>query len=132
MTASNTQIVNAYENLGMAPNEIASSLEFDENAVKMVLASESALYRRNVSEKKETFSPEDAEEAALTMRSLMYSSEQDAVRYRCAKYILDERAGRHDVQGLAGTNININLINERLQQARAAIERAKSGKIIDV
>lgn len=133
MTCGNLQIVNAYEELGLSTEEIAAALDYPLASVKMVLASESSKYRiasqRNDAD---TFTDQDKEEAKLVMLSLMRSSDADAVRYRSARYVLDDKAGRLDVNKLAGTNISISIINERLAEARKAIELAKEKPIVNV
>ena len=61
------------------------------------------------------------------MSDLLETAENEAVKYRCAKYIIDETKGRNNINPLAGVQVNINVLNETVKRAREAIQLAKSG-----
>ena len=142
MTASNNTIVESYESLGMTPDEIATDQLWEVESVKLVLLQHSPLYRErlavNGSEKynenstRETFNKEEELLARDVIVRLAGSSEFDAIAFRAARFIIDERKGRNDIQTMKTLNLNVTLINQRMRQAKQALARAKEQKIIDI
>lgn len=113
----------------MSPAEIATALDYEESSVKLVLASASTVYRQRHAKgsAEETFSVNEYDLARRTMSELLETAENEAVKYRCAKYIIDETKGRNNINPLAGVQVNINVLNETVKRAREAIQLAKDG-----
>src|SRR2546430_16252446 len=126
---TNTQIVELYERGDMSIEDIAKEFSLEVEAVKMTLISGSTKYRRALKEEKELFTKSDLEAASQIMSSLLYA-ENEAVRYRASRFIINEKCGRNDVKELQNVNLNVNLINMQLSKAREAIERGKC-KVIE-
>lgn len=130
---SNSQIIALYENDGLSPEEIQSAMpEYSIEAIRITLANNSAKYRRAIKKNSDLFNDEDLEMASGVMRELMITCDVPAVRYRSAKYVIDEKKGRHDKMKAGDMgNININLINLQLTNAQKALKRARE-QIIDI
>lgn len=124
---TNAQIVSAYDNSDISVDELAQAFDLEIGAVKMALNSGSKKFRENLKTSEEYFDKTDVDFARETMVGLM-QCEIDAVRFKSAKYILDEKKGRNDVKELAHTNINVNLINIQMQRAIDAANKAKQIK----
>jgi hypothetical protein len=71
-------------------------------------------------------------DARDTYKALRFSDD-DKVREKVCRYIMDEAKGRHDnpLSGIKSITLNINTFNEQLRRARAAKDR-KQPKVIDV
>jgi hypothetical protein len=122
----NAQIVHAFETLGLGIGEICTLLGHESEAVKLVLATHSKVYRdmhkpssENVLPANELFTADDAKAAAGIISNLLYA-DSESVRLRAARYVVDEHKGRHDVDKFKGLNINVAFFNERLKKAREA------------
>jgi hypothetical protein len=76
------------------------------------------------------FSEDDERTAVLVMGQLL-NHENENIQFRSAKFIINERKGRHDRGNLKNLNINVNLINEQMKRVKEAKQRALS-KVIDV
>lgn len=124
---TNSQIVSAYENSNISVDQLAEVFDLEIGVVKMALNSGSRKFRQNLKESTEYFDKKDVDFARDAMVGLL-QCEIDAVRFRSAKYILDEKKGRNDVKELSHTNINVNLINVQMQRAIEAADRAKQIK----
>lgn len=98
----------------------------DKDAILLILASESSKFRSQAKKDCTLFSKDTKDSAAMVMEELL-SAEQESVRYRAAKFIINECAGRNDVnvQSFKGLNVNIMNINLRLQKAKEAKNKAK-------
>lgn len=132
MSSDNIQIVHAYENLGLSPEEIARELDLEVPAVKAVLRSHSGSYRLQLKDHRELFTAEDEELAAGVLRELMVESEEDSIRLKSAQYILDVKSGRLSSPAINNnTQVNITVINERMKNAREALRLARA-KVINV
>lgn len=143
MTAGNHQLVQMYEQLKLNPAEIAEALGLDTGAVILALSSSSVQFRADRSKeqhgesvnsttlsKTELFHIDDVREAASTITSLMKYSDEDNVRMRASKFIINESAGRHDVRAVNNLNINVNYINDQMKRAREAKQAARE-KVIE-
>lgn len=137
MTTADKEIQTRYEELGMAIAEIAMDLGYDEDAVRLSLTQNSASYRNTlrVGDEREVqiFNQLIEGRAARVMEQLL-DSDDDQVRYRAAKFVIDERKGRNDaaVKGLkAAQNLGLGVLqlNEALRKARASRLLAASGSI---
>lgn len=127
MTAANQQIVTAFEELQMTPEEIAAEQDLELAAVKAILMQCSSQYRRACA-KDEDLSFSDAEEkvARDTILSLAQFSDDENIRLRAAMYIRNDKKGRLDVvKQMAGLNINVISMNEQMKKAIAAVQRSK-------
>lgn len=145
MAPANCQIVTAYEECDMTPEEISREMGYDLSAVKYALMSgsskfcDSALTKANDAEGNPQLSLADSplfddnvlREAKGVMRELMNSSEIDMVRLRAATFVIDEAKGRNDLKALKETKLNITVVSETMIRARQAMARAK-GKALDV
>ncbi len=126
----NQQIKQLYETGEMEPLQIADVLSLDEHSVKMVLISSSPKFRKQAKKNKSLFTDSDMDMAKQKMVGLIYS-EHDNVSFRAAKFIINENSGRHDIKNVQNLNVNINLLNDQLVNAKKAIENGKN-KIIDI
>lgn len=62
------------------------------------------------------------EEYKSILRDLAFSAEDEAVRFRAAKFLMDEEKGRNDKEEKRDiVLVNVNLINERIAAARKAL-----------
>lgn len=127
MTAANLSIVQSFESLGMTPEEIAEAEDLDLSAVKGILMQNSAKYRKAC--KKDVdfcFSDDEAMAAKQAIVEIMRYTDDDNLKLRAAKYLLDDKKGRLDVvKQQTGLNVNILQFNEHMQQALAAVQRSK-------
>lgn len=143
MFSGNAQIVQMYEELDLSPGEIAETLEIDEQAVHLTLASNSVKFRKEKAIEKagndssyaqvnaDLFTKGDVDEAAAVIANLCKFSEDEHIQMRAANFIINEAKGRHDLKHIKNLNLNVTLINDQMKRAREAKERAKS-KVIDV
>ena len=127
MTNAIRQIVEQYDTLGMSPAEIAEVEKLNETAVKTVLYANSAKYREAIGEKVDTkaaldYTVADEELANNVIRRVAQYSDNDATALKAAQYIKNERRGRNDVKaGVRRLNINVNVLNQHFEQAKAAL-----------
>jgi hypothetical protein len=129
---TNQQIIELYEaSEGLSIDEIASELQLDSRAIKLILASGSSVYRAKLASQTEEFSKDDRDAAKEVLKHLMYNAENETVKLRAATRIYDESLNRNDVKGLKNLNVNVNLINMQIKQAEEAIKKAKT-KTIDI
>ncbi len=136
MTAANEQIVEAYETLGMSPEEISEDQSLDIVAIKAVLMQCSTLYRKECQVKEENNFTTEQERLAIDVISQIvagYTEADENTRLRAAMFLRNDRRGRLDVvKQSAGLNINVLMMHEQMKKAIAAMERAKTAKSIDV
>ena len=147
MLPSEASIVQMFEELEMSPNEIALDLDYEEAAVKLILASKSKKYREScfdprTKELKEVshstlqgdsflFTADDKELAKSAILELASNSDNDGVRLKASKTIIDEYLGRNNKATLRDLQININVLNETIIKAKRAKEAARN-KVIDI
>jgi hypothetical protein len=137
MNAANQQIVTAFEDLGMSPEEIAEDQDLDVVAVKAILAQSSRRFRKAAAaDETLNFSDTELKAANETILQLMQSSEDENIRFRAAKYIRDDKKGRLDaVSKMNGMNVNVLMFNDHMKKALEAVERSRqisSGVVVDV
>lgn len=127
MTGSNQQIISAYEDLGMSPDEIAQDQDLDVAAVKATLIQFSSRFRKDVkADDALDFTEDQVRRATDVILHLAQYSEDENLRFRAARYIRDDKKGRLDViKQMTGLNINVLTINEQMQKAISAVNRAK-------
>lgn len=127
MTAINEQIVSAFEELEMTPEQIAQDQDLDVTAVKSVLLQFSAKYRgvcRANPESPLNFTEDEAVRARKVIVELMDYAEDENLRFRAACRVQDDRKGRLDGPKLMqGLNINVLQINERFKKAMEAVRQ---------
>lgn len=129
MNAANEQIVAMFESGDLTVEELATAFpELDIEAIKMVLAAGSSKFRAAMKKDKSLFSDEILDTAVGVMGQLLYA-EEPTVRMRASKFIINEKMGRHDTKNIKNLNVNVNLINLQLAQARKAIEESKKKTI---
>ncbi len=139
MTSADRQIVAAYES-GMQPNQIAETLSYELEAIKLSLQQHSKDYQiaNNLSpalptDDKDTplFSKSDLDIAKETIKSCMFS-EVDAVRLKAAVFTVNEAKGRNDLNNIKNVKLDITIINERIANVKAAKARALNLPIINI
>lgn len=132
MTAANSQIIAAYEDLGMSPDEIAQDQDLDVSAVKSVLIQFSTKFRKDIKvDESLDFTEDQVKRATDVILHLAQYSEDESLRFRAARYIRDDKKGRLDViRSMTGLNINVLTINEQMQKAIAAVNKSKG--IVDI
>lgn len=105
--------------------------DLEVDAIKLSLVQNSILYRQRLKDKGEVFSESAHDRAQQVIEQMMESADCDAVRFRCAKLVLDEKKGLRDVKNLKTINVNIQVINQQMKAAEEAERKAKM-KVIDV
>jgi hypothetical protein len=132
VTAANQQIISAYEQLGMSPDEIAQDQDLDVAAVKSVLIQFSTVFRKDLKiDESLDFTEEQVKRATDVILHLAQYSDDENLRFRAARYIRDDKKGRLDVvQQMTGLNINVITINEQMRKALEAVNKSK--EIVDV
>jgi hypothetical protein len=127
MTAANQQIITAFEELDMTPEEIAAEQDLELTSVKAILMQFSGLYREQCKVKDDlNFTDEEEVAARQVITNIARYSEDERLRLRAAIYIRDDKKGRLDVvKQMNGLNINVIHFNDQMKRAIAAKERAK-------
>ncbi len=152
MTSDDTQIIEAYETLNLEPSEIASQLGWSEDAVRLVLATKSRRYYETMNNIQKTPGPapqsdsqiapqgdsktfhEQVYEQAVEVAGSLLHADDENIRARMAKFIINENKGRHDKKQLNIGQLNISIINERMQAVREAkaLSKPKAASPIEV
>jgi hypothetical protein len=133
----NKQIVALYENDNLTIEQIAEATEMDKEAVELALMHGSVIFRKQAKKDPKLFSEDTFETAKMVMESLCLGAENEGVKLKAAKFIIDENLGRNNAAAnIKQTNIfgNITMFEDRLARAKEAKERAKAqpAEIIDV
>jgi len=128
MNAIETQILTAYETLGMSVEDICDQLSVDEGMVGEILWRMSAEYR-----KKNKIGEEDL---AGHYKNLALNSPVDSVRERALRWLIDESKGRNDIgietlklkkQELKLSEVDVSLriaqFNESIKKTKAVVEQ---------
>lgn len=139
MTSANIQIVAAYEQAGLSPQDISEQFGWEVEAVKAVLMSCSPkFYKLVVAQQKATedpspkiaseeaplFNAQEVDEAKRAIANLVTSTEDDHIKLMASKFVINEAKGRHDVKTLKHATFNISLINERMLKAKQVQQEA--------
>lgn len=127
MTASNHQIIEAYETLNMAPEAIAEEFDFDLGMVKAALSQFSSKYRL-AAQSNSTLRQTDieVEEMETIILNIARYTEDEHLQFKAACRVVDERKGRLDaVKQTNGLQINVVQINAQMEKALNAVNRSK-------
>jgi uncharacterized protein (DUF58 family) len=116
------QIAKAYDE-GSSLDELVETFGYDAEQVKQILIQFSSRYRSEV--KRETigtdFTEDDLALATNAVKEIMQSTDDDYLRFRCARYLRDDKKGRLDaLKGLGSLKIDVQTINIALRQAHQA------------
>ena len=127
MTAATYSIVQAFEELAMTPEEIAEDQEVELASVKAILMQNSSKYRKTCKKDADfCFTDDEGIAAKQVIANLMRYSDDENLRFRAAKYLLDDKKGRLDiVKEQTGLNINILQFNQHMKEALEAVKRSK-------
>lgn len=140
ISALDTQVLTAYETLGMSPEEIASELQINLEAVIYSLSSNSPSYRafiRNSEKANSTggsqittpvegvstttlndVSDADSKEMLEIMKQIARAGDNEDTRFKAAKYIFEERKGRNAaVAERIGSGLSLAHLNNAIQDA---------------
>lgn len=135
MTAANQQIVTAFEETGMTPEEISQELGYELAAIKSILMQSSSVYRkicRKDEDADTNFTEEEHTMARQVIANAARYSEDENLKFRAACYIRDDKKGRLDtIKANTGLNINVVMFNEQIAKARKAKDRALEGRVIE-
>lgn len=127
------QLVQLYdENEEVTVEMLAQNFHLEVEAVKMALAASSKRFRKELKKDDEVFNDEEYNVAKSAMVNLVRYSEVDAVKFRAANFIINEKLGRNKLQNarnLQGMG-NINIVNLHISQARKALEQSKKQNIV--
>lgn len=135
----NTQIVTAFETLGLSLEQIAGQFDIEVDEVRAILFDNSRAYRQQCGRLR---SEDEVEELLTEYRALAKRSEVDAVRERALRFLIDERKGRNDIGketlelkkrqtkvGEIDLSLRIAQFNETLKSTRAQIESTLEEKM---
>ena len=147
MAPANTQIVTAFEEAGMTPEEISQELGYDLSAVKYALMTgspkfcDASMTRANEADgevtiktinTQPTFDDHDMRMAKSVIKELMETSEVDVVRLRAAVFVIDEAKGRNDLKALQNTGFNVTEVQKVMARAREAMNRTRQQHTIEL
>lgn len=124
------QIVALYEESGLSVEEISEAASLEIEAVKLALASKSKAFAKEYQKNEDIFSKDEFDAAKLIMGNLLYA-DNESVRFRAAKFIVNEKLGRNDIKELNNVSLNVTNINLQLKKAKEAIEKGRN-KIIEI
>lgn len=127
---NNQSVITAYETCDLSVEEIAEEFQLDPLAVRMTLRGYSQLYRMREKEGKETKPDVDDEEYQQILTSykqIALYSDNDAIREKACRRLMDEKKGRLDRNGGGGLKVNVGKINMIIQQTREARTKAIQG-----
>lgn len=90
--AAGTQVVAAYEQLGLSPVQIAEQMEMEEAQVKSLLYQLSTKYKQELGG-----IIDSTDELVKLYEDLARCSPNDLVREKALRFLIDERKGRNDI-----------------------------------
>ena len=144
MTGTQTAIVSDYEQNGASPEQIAQDQDLDITAVKATLLQFSSKYRDTLQDKKsalvekEDVTEDEYSEILAAYKNLALYSDNDFLRERALRNLINERKGRNDPKVKeqvvkSGGTINVFTLNEYIVEARAkALQNAIDVGAIEV
>lgn len=134
LTGLNQQIVTAFESEGMTVTEIAEAFEVELLAIKATLFQFSPKFREDLKNADKSsdmdFKDNDLIEANQAMMRIARCAEAEDpnLSFRIYKYVRNDKKGRLDIlSGIRNLNMNVAVFNERLIQAREAVQLSKNG-----
>jgi len=140
------QAIALFEGFNLGPEVIAEQLNLDEVTVKTILLQYSKVYRKQnrtpaddeeteeqKKEKNIKFSSSELEYAHRAMVDLI-DSEDEHIKFKASRFVIDEKRGRHDVDArraselaLQGATVNVLVIDNTMRKAREALKLAREG-----
>lgn len=90
--AAGTQVVAAYEQLGLSPAQISEQMEMEEGQVKALLWELSSQYKKEVGGTVDT-----TDELVRLYEQLARCSPNDSVREKALRFLIEEKKGRNDI-----------------------------------
>ena len=142
ISALDTQVLTAYETLGMSPEEIASELQINLEAVIYSLSSNSPSYRTFVRDSEKVnstggsqittpvegslaqastptdVSDAESQEMLEIMKQIARAGDNEDTRFKAAKYIFEEKKGRNAaVAERIGSGLSLAHLNNAIQDA---------------
>jgi len=132
MTSANREIVVAFEENGLTPEQIAGEFDYELAAVKGILFSCSSLYRGEAKNDK-TYEFTDSEYQDCKDVILSYArhgEENPALQVKCALFIVQDKKGYLDPRrALPQLNINVLDFNSQMKKAIEAEKRTRAKAI---
>lgn len=130
MNATALSIKTLYEDNGHTPEEIAETLGMDLPIIKGVLKAYSDKYAATLGGIPEDVTEAEMKECFGVMKSVLRDTDSTKFeKLTVAKFLINERKGRNDakVGVVPYTNVNILVINQKLEKALAAQQAALEG-----
>jgi len=131
-STAESQIVAAYEEYDMQPDEIAEMLKWDVKTVRIALAKSSPKFQNELrGEKVEDISDVEYKQILNGYKQLALYSEVDSVRERASKTLIGMKKGWEAFTAPdAGKAINIVQINNNIKIAREEARKILTGEIV--
>jgi len=137
MAPSNQQIVIAFEELNLQPEEISTEFGYELAAVKSILMQCSSLYRKacgqeTAGECKYNYSDEEAVMARDVIVNTARYADDENLKFKAAVHIISDKKGRLDiVKEMPKIHLSINQFNLDLKKALASKNRGRE-KVINI
>lgn len=141
MLAANTEMVVAYEELGMSPEEIASEYGYELSAIKAVLLAYSKKYKMGSMDRLkegvkslEDITDDEFDQINRAYINLALYGENETVREKALRTLRDEKRGRLPTQipqqsaALKTIQVNILQLNESVKEAKRLKELLLNGE----
>ena len=131
MSAELNAIVNAYEQEGLNPEQIAEDRDLDIASVKAALMQGSSRYRKACNKENENidelnFSDDQLARVNQILLDLALGADDEHLRFKAASYVRDDKKGRKEIaKGMAGNSFNILYINQQMAKVRAMTDGIK-------
>jgi hypothetical protein len=132
-SATNERITLKYDDLDMSPQEIADDEQLDVECVKVCLNIHSQKYRNATAIKQPNEQEEEITDTEYKLilqgyKSLALTSENEHIREKASKYLIEEKKGRNEarIKALMPTANNGGVVNVlMLQQAFGQIKKIR-------
>lgn len=137
ITNSIQQIVSAYEKCNLSIEDICENFEMEKTDVMAMLSLHSYQYRKSQegdNGDSKDVSAEETKEMFEIIKRIARNQEHDlpSVAYKAAQFLINERKGRNDIPGMQTGNVNVVVVNQRLQgmkRAREAVSKKLTEKV---
>ena len=131
------QIVNLYEQDACEAQDIAEDLGLEVEAVKACLMQNSTAYRNAVKADDKLFSAEELRRVARALYNIALDDDPAcrSSATRAGIFVINEGKGRNDVdmrKDMGSLQVNIMVIQDRLQNMQKVMNRIPSNKIVDI